>query len=352
MPMHHYPGADDDPPPAPAETAAPPRRRAGRGRAKNRRRKTTMTTPQQTPVATLQLGVSVFKMDWEKAAELEAHPLALLFPPLPEEDMDSLTSDLADNGQVHAVVLLDNKILDGVHRTKGCVRNRQSVKCVRFEDLSYQGTPSDFVYSENSVRRHMSLKQLAMVDAALLNYEKIRAEQAAAGKLGGKLGGRGHKKEEPSSANCTEGFVAPQKPAPQNREKIAKRVGVSERTAQQAIDVAKHAPELAPKVIQGAVPFDEAAAEAKKRAAAKRPPTKPAASKPKPMTPQPTSQPNATEAKVVRIEDLIWCLEDMAAEFMAQEEKGNDRLAVGRLISELLHPAAFWPIHWNREAES
>lgn len=252
--------------------------------------------PAKPVTSVLQLGSGlVFVMDWEKAAKLEAHSLATLFPPLSEDDMDGLVADLAANGQIHAVVLFEDKILDGVHRTKGCTKNRQDVKCVRFEDLHYQGTPSDFVLSENVQRRHMTLPQLAMIEAAVQDYNRIRAEQAAAGKLGG----RGHKKTETSSANCTEGLTTTQKPAPQTREKIAKRVGVSERTAQTAIDVAKHAPELVPKVIEGSLPLEDAGVEAKKRAAAK----KKAPSRPR--KPRPFSLERALSTAQRRIEKLL-----------------------------------------------
>lgn len=236
----------------------------------------------------LELGGStnpIFFMDYERAARLEPHALALLFPALNEDDLDSLTRDIVERGQIHAVVLYENKILDGVHRTKACCKNFMDVKCVQFADLKYNGTASDFVWSENSERRHLDDKTLAVIEASLLNFDKLRRDQADAGKLGG----RGHKKNP--GPNSDQGLSSPKR-APKSSDKIAARTGVSRNTAEQAIAIAKRAPELVPQIAQGKVSFEAAAQEAKQRAPARKPPAKNSGMKRKPW-PQPYALPNA-----------------------------------------------------------
>jgi ParB-like chromosome segregation protein Spo0J len=47
---------------------------------------------------------------------LEAHPAANLFPFMPDSEMEELEQDIRRNGLIHAIVLLDGKILDGRNR--------------------------------------------------------------------------------------------------------------------------------------------------------------------------------------------------------------------------------------------
>lgn len=179
--------------------------------------------PQISPKNVVSLsksGDGVFTVSYDTAMKLELHPLALLFPPLLEDKMDALTNDIFSHGQNHAVVLYEGKILDGVHRTKACRKNSMDVKCVRFEDLGYNGTASQFVLSENNQRRHVDKKTLAVIEASILNYDEPRKKQAIAGKQGGKLGGRGHKKT--LVPNLAQGFPAP-KSTRRTRDQLAER---------------------------------------------------------------------------------------------------------------------------------
>jgi ParB-like chromosome segregation protein Spo0J len=53
---------------------------------------------------------------------LEPHPLAALFPAIPEEELAELGRDIALHGQLEPIVLYQGKILDGVNRYQPCRR--------------------------------------------------------------------------------------------------------------------------------------------------------------------------------------------------------------------------------------
>ena len=100
-------------------------------------------------------------------ANLEAHPLAELFPMLPEQEVRELADDIVTFGQRVPIVLLDGKILDGRNRYAAC----------RFADLEpvtedYAGDdPLNFVLSHNLHRRHLTESQRAMVAAKIVDWE-------------------------------------------------------------------------------------------------------------------------------------------------------------------------------------
>jgi N6-adenosine-specific RNA methylase IME4 len=98
---------------------------------------------------------------------LEAHPLAELFPMLPEKEIRELADDIVTFGQRVPIVLLDSKILDGRNRYAAC----------RFADVEpsfvdYDGDdPLNFVLSHNLHRRHLTESQRAMVAASIVDWE-------------------------------------------------------------------------------------------------------------------------------------------------------------------------------------
>jgi hypothetical protein len=51
---------------------------------------------------------------------LKPHPLAEAFPPLTKDEFAGLVEDIRVHGQQIPIVVLDGKILDGVHRYKAC----------------------------------------------------------------------------------------------------------------------------------------------------------------------------------------------------------------------------------------
>jgi hypothetical protein len=94
-------------------------------------------------------------------AELQAHPLANLFPMMVDADFMSLQDDIAAQGLLEPLWLYEGQTLDGRNRYKACKELGISPQ-VR----TYQGNdPLGFVLSMNLIRRHLTESQRALAGA-------------------------------------------------------------------------------------------------------------------------------------------------------------------------------------------
>lgn len=99
--------------------------------------------------------------------EFLPHPLAELFPMLPDQEVRELADDIVTFGQRVPIVLLDGKILDGRNRYAAC-----QFADVEPVTVDYDGDdPLNFVLSHNLHRRHLSESQRAMVAAKIVDWE-------------------------------------------------------------------------------------------------------------------------------------------------------------------------------------
>ncbi|MEY9196619.1 N6-adenosine-specific RNA methylase IME4 [Sinorhizobium fredii] len=99
---------------------------------------------------------------------LPHHPLAALFPMLPDEELRRLADDIEANGQQEPVWLLDGKILDGRNREAAC-----HLVGIDAWTKEYEGRdPLGFVLSLNLHRRHLTESQRAMVAARIVDWER------------------------------------------------------------------------------------------------------------------------------------------------------------------------------------
>ncbi|MBA8861767.1 N6-adenosine-specific RNA methylase IME4/ParB-like chromosome segregation protein Spo0J [Ochrobactrum anthropi] len=105
-----------------------------------------------------------------------SHPLADIFPMIAEADLKVLAADIAANGQVEPILLLEGKVLDGRNRQAAC--GMAGVKPIYAE---FAGSdPLSFVLSKNLHRRHLSESQRAIAAAMIVDWER-GVNQATAG---------------------------------------------------------------------------------------------------------------------------------------------------------------------------
>lgn len=185
--------------------------------------------------------------------DYEVHPLAKLFPPLPDDEFEKLKKDIAARGQEDPIVLsADGKtLLDGRNRLRACKELGIEPWTQLFAESSEQ---ADLIWSRNMLRRHLTADQRAAIAHKWSDTERQAAKQRQLDTL--KHGATPGKPR--GGGNATTG---------KTRKAIAQKARVSEHEVRQAETVAKHAPELLREVETGQVMLKDAAkiASAKNR---------------------------------------------------------------------------------------
>jgi ParB-like chromosome segregation protein Spo0J len=176
------------------------------------------------------------------------HPVALEFPRMPKAEYDELKEDIREHG-IRIPILINKKkdtILDG--------RNRMIAACaLKLKDSEvpvevFTGTDEEAVaaiVSRNIMRRNLTDDQRATLLAKL-----VASQFAADGKKRMSEGGKGLLNSPNLHAHV----------------RLAKAAKVSQHKARAALDVAKHAPGVADRVIQAKMRLAEAAKVARAKA--------------------------------------------------------------------------------------
>lgn len=159
--------------------------------------------------------------------EYEFHEAANIFPLADGDELDSLTEDIKQNGQMRPIELCDDKIIDGRRRSLAC--EKAGVK-----PNTIEVNPSDpvaYVLSLNLHRRHLSTSQRAMVAARARKFYDDQAKERM------KLSeGRGHKKGMENLPDLSTGSA---------RDQAGRAVNVSGKTVDDASRVLRNGtPEL------------------------------------------------------------------------------------------------------------
>lgn len=203
----------------------------------------------------------------------KVHRIAALFPMMDDEAFDSLKSSIRQHGQQVPIVMQGDTLLDGRNRLRACLELKREPKIEQ-----YQGAllPGEYIFQLNFERRDLTDTQ--RLDISLQADPLIREEAKARQSEGGKSAGRGRPKQLPikrSEAIVIE--IEEDKPKPpkkshegDTRKRLAEKAGVSERKAQQYLNVVSDAPELLEDVKKGVLPLEKAA----KVAATRRHPAK------------------------------------------------------------------------------
>ena len=137
------------------------------------------------------------------AGDVRVHPLAKLFPPLPDEEFTGLKEDIARHGVREPVKIYDGQVLDGAHRVRACMELRaESGQVVTYPTSDVTGTPMDIVRSLNLHRRHLRPDQRAALLEVLVREDETGRRGARRGE-----GGRGHRPAGQPQAGPVQGIT-------------------------------------------------------------------------------------------------------------------------------------------------
>lgn len=176
--------------------------------------------------------------------EIQYHPIANIFPLLPDSEIQALAKDIKENGLLNKIVLYHDKILDGRNRYRACVS--AGVEPV-FDD--YKGDDAlQYVISLNLHRRHLNESQRAIVAARLANLE------LGSNQYGG-------------SANLPTQNIS--------QAQASSMLNVSERSIRTAKEIIRNNPEKVSAIEQGSKTITEVRREARREEIQKNIPTEP-----------------------------------------------------------------------------
>jgi ParB-like chromosome segregation protein Spo0J len=108
---------------------------------------------------------------------LPFHPLAD-FPPMEDDEFAALVADIKANGLLEPIVLYQDKILDGCHRHKACLKTGVEPRFEEFKGDDAAATA--FVISKNVHRRHLTAEQKRELVAKLLKAKPEASNNAIA----------------------------------------------------------------------------------------------------------------------------------------------------------------------------
>jgi ParB-like chromosome segregation protein Spo0J len=160
-------------------------------------------------------------------AELKAHELSKLFPPMNNDEFHRFADDLKQHGLLNEIVLLDGQILDGVHRYKACKLAGVEPKYRKFNGKD--GSPLEYVMAQNLHRRHLTASQRAAIAAEVANIKQGQF-------------GRRHEKAKAQTRKNT---------CLTSEAQAAKQLNVGVAYVQRAKKVKREAPEIFEKVKAG-----------------------------------------------------------------------------------------------------
>lgn len=117
---------------------------------------------------------------------MKVHPIADAYP----ESTDSVLESIRECGQLHAIVMLGDEILDGRGRANACRQLRIEPKTVQYRGKKDWASLVTYVRAVNEHRRHMTASQRAVVAFKLT---KLAAECAQNDKIPGDSASKKHK---------------------------------------------------------------------------------------------------------------------------------------------------------------
>src|SRR6266571_5326674 len=137
----------------------------------------------------------------EPRYDYKIHPLADLLPELPPDEFEKLKDDILLHGQHEPIVLNDDDmVLDGRHRLKACKQLGVEPRLMWFDRMldkfpwqTSRTTESEYIWSKNVLRRHLTNDQRAVIALNWSDAEKkasAERQKATQAKPGEKVGSK------------------------------------------------------------------------------------------------------------------------------------------------------------------
>lgn len=203
------------------------------------------------------------KTDTTTAAPQSAytvHPAAALFPMLDKASHEALKESIKARGVLVPAIMQGSLLIDGRNRMFAC--EELGIKCPveQFDTKKHGDDIAGFIIAQNIERRHLTEDMRVMLVAKVraLAIADEGAENQKAGQFG-KGGAKGVAKA----------------PKGKTVDKLAKEAKTTQHKAKQAVNVVKNDPGAAEAIIAGKKKLSDASKEAKKKAAAAKPPKAP-----------------------------------------------------------------------------
>jgi hypothetical protein len=99
------------------------------------------------------------------------HPASMIFPLMPESDLAALAGDIAQHGLLTPLTVTSGLLLDGRNRALACARVGIDPVTVEWAG---DGSPVEWVLSQNLHRRHLSTSQRALIAASVATRRQGR----------------------------------------------------------------------------------------------------------------------------------------------------------------------------------
>lgn len=189
--------------------------------------------------------------------KLPDHPIAEAFPMADPVDRAAMLESLRKNGQIEAIFTLDGMVLDGRNRQELLIDELKIAPVYEdWKDLPPNLTkngPLEFVKARNFDRRHLTKSQRAAVGALLaIMFEKEEAAAKAAGKPAASPRGDEFSQEtEHAPEDESQARGGKRSAKGRSSQRAAKIVGVSARSIQRAVSVAKKDPKALEEIEAG-----------------------------------------------------------------------------------------------------
>jgi protein gp37/ParB-like chromosome segregation protein Spo0J len=208
----------------------------------------------------------------------EVHPAADAYPLIGDSEFDELVESVRESGLREPITLNHDKtiLIDGRNRYRACVAAGVEPKFTTMAAQTPELTILKLIVDRNERRRHMNAGQKAMVALVLgpMFGDAIKAaETARKAAAGGPDGALARIRQNqtmtpadlPESLSEMSGSQTSSRRDRESRERVAKAVGASGRSVQQAKAVQRDAPDLAEKVRSGEIALDAADRERRQR---------------------------------------------------------------------------------------